>query len=212
MKSNLIGFGLMILGMLLYGNTQIPLFTVLMFVGVFLFASLPEEAMFLDYIMEDGNKALLRKRRYIVFLPFMFVSKFLTLGRGVLKIVWKEEYFIGELAAENQVTKKQISRAEYIALRNQQRVLYSTGCVSAEFIEKNYTEEMIGFKRKKRRLIAASVLAGVMLLMLVEPGGFYLTLIYEAVFLPMVLLWIPEYKDAKILQEAYNRAGMCVKE
>ena len=41
---------------------------------------------------------------------------------------------------------------------------------------------------------------------IVVPGGFVVTLIYEAIFIPMIVLWIPEYKDAKILHEAYIRA------
>jgi len=52
----------------------------------------------------------------------------------------------------------------------------------------------------------AGIMAALMLLMLVEPEALFLTLIYEAVFIPMIILWIPEYKDAKILQQAYDKA------
>ena len=73
-------------------------------------------------------------------------------------------------------------------------------------MNESYSLELIGFKRKKIRLIVVSILALIMLLMIAEPGGIYLTLIYEAIFIPIIVLWIPEYKDAKILQQAYDKA------
>lgn len=202
----LIGFGLVILGGVLTAITGITPFAILMFVGVFLFASLPSEAVFYDYRIANGEEYLLRKRYYINFLPFTIISFVLTLGKTTLKIVWKEEYFRAPLNIENKEELTKISRKEYITLRNEQRIIYSTQELSKEFMESSYTEEYIGFKRKKIRLIVVSVLAALMLVMIAEPGGIYLTLVYEAVFIPMIVLWIPEYKDAKILQRAYNRA------
>lgn len=202
----LIGIGLTVFGGVLTAVTGITPFIIILFIGVFLFSSIPEDAMFCDYIIANSNEALLRKRYYVNFFPFTIVSLILTVGKATLKIVWKEEYFKSTLSSEENIENIKITRKEYIALRNEQRIIYSTQSLSKEFMESSYTVENIGFKRKKTRVIVASILAGIMLTMVATPGGIYLTLIYEAVFLPMIVLWIPEYKDAKILQEAYNRA------
>lgn len=204
---NLIGFGLTMLGVVLAALTEYAVFYVVMFVGVFLFVSFPAEDLFYDYRIVNTEVALLRKRHYFHFLPLTIVSTVLTLGKGVLLIPWKEEYFTKDVAGEEPITVP-VSRREYIALRNAQRKIYTTQLLPREFMEESYTPELIGFKRKKARLIAACVLAALMLTGLTEPEGLALVLIYEAVFLPMVILWIPAYKDAKILQKAYDKAAM----
>lgn len=202
----IIGFCLIILGGVLTAVTGIVPFSIIVFVGVFLFASFPSEAIFYDYRIANSDEVLLRKRYYFDFLPLTIVSYVLTLGKTTLKIVWKEEYFKAPINLEKKEDLTKLLRKEYIALRNEQRIIYSTQVFSKEFMESSYTEAHIGLKRKKMRLIAASVLAGLMLTTLTEPGAIYLTLIYEAVFIPMIILWIPEYKDAKILQQAYDKA------
>lgn len=204
---NLIGLGLTMLGVVLAALTEYAVFYVVMFVGVFLFVSFPAEDLFYDYRIVNTEVALLRKRHYFHFLPLTIVSTVLTLGKGVLLIPWKEEYFTKDVEGEEPITVP-VSRKEYIALRNAQRKIYTTQVLPREFMEESYTPELIGFKRKKARLIVACVLAVLMLTMLAEPEGLVLVLIYEAVFLPMVILWIPAYKDAKILQEAYDKAAM----
>ena len=204
LMSILIGFGLTILGGVLSAVTGITPFIIITFVGIFLFASFHSEDIFFDYRIVNTEEFLLRKRHYINFLPFTIVSSILTLKKAPLKIVWKEEYFKVSINAEKDLTK--LSRKEYITLRNEQRNIYSTQVLGKEFMKSSYTEADIGFKRKKARLIAASVFAGIMLTMIVEPGGIYLTLIYESIFLPMIILWIPDYIDAKILHKAYNKA------
>ena len=205
-KSNLIGLGLAILGMILSTITQFPLFYIVFFIGIFLFASLPSEDIFVDYIIANSNQVLMRKRHYLNFLPLTIVSGILTLGKATLMIVWKDDYFKATKDSQNQLSLTQVSLKEYIALRNEQRKIYSTQLLSKEFMKTSYTVETIGLKRKRRRLIIAGFFACLMLTMIFEPGGIYLTLIYEAIFIPMILLWIPEYKDAKIIQKAYDRA------
>ena len=71
-----------------------------------------------------------------------------------------------------------------------------------------YSVEIIGLKRKKRRLTIATVFAIItaVLIFAPDPMVWVLIAIYEAIFVPMVLLWIAPYKDAKILQAAYDRA------
>lgn len=207
MKSNLIGLGLTILGGGLIALTNFLPLCVIPLIGVFLFASFPDEAVFVDYVIaNNSNKALARKRYYLDFLPFTIVSQILTLGRAPLKIVWKEDYFTVQNDAPEESKVKKITRKEYIGLRNEQREIYSSQPLSLEFMKNSYSMEDIGFKRKKRRLIIVSIFAGLMLTGLTDPTGFPIVLVYEALFIPMILLWIPEYKDAKILQEAYNRA------
>jgi|GEM_PF-3741572 len=200
----IIGFILILAGGILTAVTEFFPFAIILFVGVFLFASVGSKAVFYDYVLSDTNIVLFRRRYYINFLPLTIVSLLLTLGKAPLLILRKEEYFKTALVENAQPVK--LTRREYVALRNAQRDIYSTRLLPREFMERYYTENAIGFKRKKTRLIAVSVLAAVMLLLLVEPEALPLVLLYEAVFVPMIFLWIPEYKDAKILQQAYDRS------
>lgn len=208
----LIGVGLTILGGVLTAVTGIMPFCILLFVGVFLFASFPSEALFFDYVIVNTQVALARKRYYMIFLPFYIISLILTLGKSVLKILWKQEYFKVTINEQGESVMTPLTRQEYVALRNEQREIYSTQTLSKEFMTSTYSVEDIGLKPKKNRLIAASVFTALSLLMLTQPGGVFLSLIYVAVFLPMVLLWIPSYRDAKILQQAYDRATQTTSE
>lgn len=202
----LIGLGLIILGGALIVITGFVPFVIIMFIGAFLFASVPGDATFYDYRIANSDELLIRKRYYLNFLPFTIISYVLTLGRTTLKILWKEEYFKSSINLKEDAAPTQITRAEYLAIRNKQREIYSTQVFSKEFMNESYSVETIGFKRKKTRLIVVSVICALMLTMMVDPAGIFLTLIYEVVFLPMIFLWIPEYKDAKILQQAYDKA------
>ena len=204
--SNLIGFALTAIGGILFATTEFIPFVIIMLIGVFLFASLPAEDIFCDYIIANSNAALLRKRYYKVFLPFAIMSYILTLGRAILKLLWKEEYYTAAIEDGSVTELTNITRKQYIAIRNYQRQIYTTQTLSKEFMSNTYSVQSIGLKRKKSRLIITSILAVLMFLMLVEPDGYYLTIIYNAIFIPMIILWIPEYKDAKILQQAYDRA------
>jgi len=197
---------LIIVGGVLGAVTGFIPFIILMLVGVFLFASVPSEDILYNYVLANTGEALLRKRSYIIFIPLMLISLVLTLGKATLLIPVKEEYFKGVLNAEGKLDMVRITRKEYKAILCEQRRIYSTQALSREFMESSYSTESIGLKRKKRRLTLASIFAILMLTMLTVPGGIYLTLIYEALFLPMILLWIPEYKDARIIQQAYDRA------
>lgn len=208
---NLIGFGLMILGGVLTSVSGIDYFIIIQIVGMFLFASIDDEAMFYDYVIANSNVLLIRKRYYFNFFPLTFAINILTLGiaRVEAKIFRKDEYFKSILHSKENIETIKISRKDYIALRNEQRKIYSTQVLSKEFMDKYYDEASIGFKRKKTRLIIVCVLAALMLIASTEPDsiyGIYMALIYEAVFISMVILWIPDYKDAKILKEAYERA------
>lgn len=202
----LIGVGMIILGGVLGAVTGLWPFFVILFVGVFLFASFSSEAHFIDYRIVNTNEVLVRKRYYIVFLPFMIISKILTLGRGMLQIPWKEEYFMVDVELPEEGAQVKISRKEYIALRNEQRKIYATQLLNRAFMEQTYTIEQIGLKKKENRLILAVVFAALSLMMAFDPTGVMLSLLFGAVFLPMVFLWIPDYKDAKILHNAYTRA------
>lgn len=202
----LIGVGLIILGGVLTGVTGFPGFIPLVFIGVFLFASLVTKDSFCDYVIAYTSIALVRKRYYLIFLPFFIISMVLTFGKAILLIPFKEEYFKVKVGDDDTAEPIQISRREYIAMRNEQRNYYSTQLMSREFMEKTYSKEGIRLKRKRNRLIAAIIFLSLSLLMLVEPGGIYLILVYAPIFLGMVICWIPDYRDAKILQQAYDRA------
>ncbi len=203
----LIGLGLIILGAVLFFVTDFAPFLIIFFIGLFLFASIQSEEMFYDYRIANSEEILLRKRYYMIFLPFAIISYVLTIGRTTLKIVWKEEYFRSPISIESEKDLIKLSRKEYIAIRNEQRIIYSTQILSKEFMESSYTAADIGYKRKKIRLIIVSIIAGISLTMLLDTSvGLFLTLICESVFIPMIILWIPEYKDAKILQQAYDKA------
>lgn len=66
--------------------------------------------------------------------------------------------------------------------------------------------QSIGFKRKESRLVFTRALAAFMLFGVFDTEMLYPTLIFEAVLVPVILLWLPDYRDAKFLQGAYDRA------
>ena len=164
----IIGIGMILVGGVLGAVTGLMPFLIILFVGVFLFASFPTEGLLYNYVLANSNEVLLRKRSYLIFLPFYIISYILTLGKSVLLIAWKEEYFIAKIDQDDSVEQRKISRSEYLAIRNRQRQIYATQLLSKEFMSASYSVENIGFKRKKTRLVAASVLAAVMLLMVVD--------------------------------------------
>lgn len=202
-------FGLVLIavsGPLLAVTGFMPLIAPLV-IGVFLFSSFTTEDMFVDYILPDGKQAILRKRKYITcIVPFVIVSYILTLGKGVLQFIYKEEYYRAVMDSQGNPELIKITRKEYVVIRKEQREIYSTQQFSKEFMTTQYSVEGIGFKRKKRRLIAVIVIVLLILMTLVDPAGWAITVSYGVIFVPMVILWIPDYKDAKILQEAYDRA------
>ena len=204
---NLIGFGIMAVGIVTSQFVDFRFSLVLIGIGVFLFATLSSEGVFCDYIMANGVEALIRKRYYLNFLPFTVLAYIVTLGRKDFKIVWKEEYYKTSLESKEDEAVK-LSRNEYIKLRNEQRAFYSTQTLSKEFMESAYSIKEIGYKRKKARLIVVIILALLTFMMLFAPDMFtiIMVLVYEAIFIPMIILWVPEYKDAKILHNAYERA------
>lgn len=204
---NLIGFGIVAVALVTSQFLDFRISLALVGIGVVLFASMSSEGEFCDYIMSNGVEALVRKRYYINFLPFTVLAYIVTLGTKDFKIVWKEEYYKINLESKKDGAVK-LSRNEYKKLRNEQRAFYSTQTLSKEFMESAYSVKGIGYKRKKTRLIVVIILALVTLMMLLAPDMFtiIMVLIYEAIFIPMIILWAPEYKDAKILHNAYERA------
>ncbi|MBQ4561205.1 MAG: hypothetical protein IJA55_02595 [Clostridia bacterium] len=204
----LVGFILIIIGGVLGALTGLIPFILLMLIGVFLFASLPHSQTFCDYVIAESSDVLVRDRGYLIFLPFYIVSKILTLGKSMLLIPCKQEYFVAHLNEDRSVTRTKITRKEYKVRLEEQRRIYSTQKLSKEFMKRSYTVDGIGLKHKKTRLILASIFAAISILFIFDPvGGIYLSAIYTPIFLPMVILWIPEYKDAKIIQQAYDRSG-----
>lgn len=211
---------MMAVGMVLIMFTQLNIFIPLVLIGLVLFASFPTEDLFCDYVMANSEQALVRKRYYVLFIPVALVAKILTLGKANLLIPYKEEYFVVNVKsqsnaqdmigsdAETSPEYKKITRKEYKALLKEQRNIYSTQTLSKDFMEKNYTIKDIGLKHKKRRLIAAGVMTAITAVLFFDPDpmAWILSGIYEVVYLPMTLLWIAPYRDAKILQKAYDRA------
>lgn len=183
-----------------------PLFAPLMGAGLILFLTFPSLENFADYVIPDTGEVLFRRRHYWHFIPFTIVSYVLTLGKASLVIPWKERYFKVTLSEQGEKVWTPVSRREYKALRNQMRLLYSGQTLSKQFILDTYSPETIAYRRKKARLIAASILAGICVAMLLFPMGFLVTLLYGPIFIPMALLWIPDFRDARILQTAYNQA------
>lgn len=204
----LIGLGLIILGGVLGAVTGFPLFFIVMFAGVFLFATLcAPGGIFLDYAIPEENAILARRRHYANFLPFTIVSYLLTLFRTTLVIPYKADYY--KIPNKEDLTEEDfipVSRQEYKALKKQMREVYATQTLDKEFLDKFYSTESIALKHKKTRLTIASVFAALFLTMVTAPGGIAGTLICEAIFVPMIILWAIDYKDAKILQAAYDRA------
>ena len=195
-----------LLGGVLSAVTGFFPFFIIFFVGIALFASFNTESMLTNYVLANTSQALIRKRYYYVFIPFYIVSIVLTFNKAPLLILWKEEYFKGFADADGQMQTLKITKGEYLALRNEQRHIYSTQLLDRQFMQDAYSVKSIGYKKKKRRLVVISIFAALMLTMVTVPGGIALAAIYEAVFIPVIILWFPDYKDAKILQQAYDRA------
>ena len=64
-----------------------------------------------------------------------------------------------------------------------------------------------GYTVKKWRVIILSALAALMPFALADmPNEWPFVLCCEAVLVFLILLWLPDYKDAKIQKEAYERA------
>jgi len=204
----LLGIGLIILGGVLMTVTGIQVFVALVFVGVFLFVTIYDTDVLMDYMYPSGDEGLMRIRRYAHILPFTVIVSMLTLGRGTLKFAYKEEYYRAkriEGQEEPELTK--ITRKEYVAQRNELRQLYASGTLTKAFFQNAYGDgSAIGLRRKTGRLVAMWVLALLLLTALVEPGAIYLVLGYEVLLAWAILLWTPERKDAKIIQTAYDRA------
>ena len=218
---NLIGFGIVCISFILLNFFPNVVTYVLLGIGLLLFVSITDENVFVDYIIANSDRALVRVRHYIGFLPIVLVSKFLTLGKGNLLFPYKEEYFVVDTTSSGEkiplvdeidtmtmkVHNQKVSRSEYKALLKEQRKIYSNNILPKEFMDRAYSVGSINFKHKKRRLIAAIVLASITAVLLFDPDPMVwaIVAIYEVVFIPMALLWIAPYRDAKILQAAYDR-------
>ena len=114
----LIGVILIIVGGVLTAVTGFAPFSILVFVGVFLFASFPTQNVFPEYVIANTDRVLMRKRHYVVFLPFYIISVILTFGKSVLLIPYKEEYFIAAVKDGNEANLTPVSRKEYKELLN----------------------------------------------------------------------------------------------
>ena len=203
----LIGFLLIIVGGVSTAVTEIAPLCIIAFVGVFLFASFPAERVFVDYVLANSKACIMRKRSYMNFLPVYITFWVFSLGKVNALILYKEEYFRTTLDENEKVWPVQITRAEYVRLRNEQRHIYSTQLLSREFINGAYSLQDIGYTVKKWRVIILSAVAVLMLFGLADaPNEWPFVLCCEAVFVYLILLWLPDYKDAKILQTAYDRA------
>lgn len=209
---HLIGFGLIIVGGVLTAVTDQYLFTPILLVGVFLFASIFGKDALIDYMYPgEENVALVRMRQYVYFLPFVIVTAILTLGRAPLQIPYKETYYrVKDPGGDQEAEFTQLTRKEYLAQRNWLRQEYASGRLDRAFFERAYGENAanIGYRRKKWRLVAMWILAVLMLTPLTEPqpGLVALVLLYELLFVGAIVLWTADYKDAKIQQTAYDRA------
>lgn len=211
-KTNLIGLGITVLCLILSSVPGLAnILSIPLFIGVFMFGSIPDSAVFSSYVMIDSGEVLLRKRYYFVFLPFQIVIHLITLGKGNLKIPYRQEHFIASANGANPQADfnfTKISRKEYVRLRNQQRQLYSTRTVTKEYLDSNYSDLPGKYKKQRRKLIISWVLTLLVLMTLPTAAEmFFLMLAYEVIFVFMVALWTPDYKDAKILYKAYQRTA-----
>ena len=226
---NLVGLVMFVVGVVLLFNSGSDLSAFLFLGGLTLLASMPSFDTFFDYVIADKNEVLVRKRQYVNSFPLTFVSSILTLFKTSLKIpVFEERYIIkgadiekvesatiaflkeGEeaVATVEGTELVKISFKEYFRLWREQTKICKSGQVSKEIINKFYGDQSKGVKIVKRRLLLAIVFTLLSLSMMIgDPGAIYLTLIYTAVFLPMVILWIPDLIKAKAKQKAYEKAN-----
>lgn len=172
MKSNLIGFVIAMLAIPLFalGAPEGVVFSFL-FGGMILFASFKEHTPYFDYVIANKNEAMIRKRMYINFLPFTFVSMLLTLGKSTLKIPVFEKYYVVKaqdveslalvtkafitydeeaLASQENYEIVKVSLKEYFRLWREQTRIYKSGQLSIKFINACYGENSKAVKKQKQ--------------------------------------------------------------
>ncbi len=231
---NLIGFILMMVGIgLMTVTSSMEISGVFLFVGILLFASFKVEAAFFDYVIANKKETMVRKRIYINFLPFQFVSMILTLGKAPLKIPVFEKYYVIKaldpktlaIGTKAFITDDdeavsglegceivKISLKEYRSLWKEQTKIYKSGQLSKEFINEFCGENSDDVKSAKRKLILAIIFTLVSLRM-ITPGDMFsvgLSMLYVVIFLPMVILWIPDLIKEKAKQKAYEEANKSI--
>ncbi|MBR6513446.1 MAG: hypothetical protein IKT46_01300 [Clostridia bacterium] len=207
--SNLLGVLLIIIGGVSGALTGFLPFIIIMFIGVILFVSFPAEATLPSYVINGTKNVLVRKRYYANFFLFSFVISMLTLGHcGAFLIPYRQEYYIYHMTDGDEFTQTRIKRKEYMKFLKAQRKIYSTKTLDREFMDTSYTVKDIGLKRKTVRLVLAIIFTALSCMMCCDVliGIWMALFICIPLFLTMVILWIPDYRDAKIIQRAYDRA------
>ena len=188
---NLIGIGLILVGGITSALIPNAVSFIVMFVGVFLFASIYYDDICIDYVIANSQDVLLRKKHYMNFIPISITAKIFTLGMVDFIFPIKTEYFKGVHNSEDdEYTYVKVSRKEYFDLRDKQRTIYTTQVLSEEFMKSSYSEDDLKFKKIKFQIIINVIVSFIM----------------PYFGIPMLILLIPEYKDAKILQQAYDAA------
>ena len=187
---NLIGFGLILVGGVTAALIPNPISFIVMFVGVFLFASIYYDDVCVDYAIANSKDVIYRKRRYINFLPLSITVKIFTLGMVNFVIPIKVEYFKAVFNPEGEYTHVKVLRWEYLDLRDKQRTIYTTQVLSEEFMKSSYNVEDLKLKKIKREMIINAIVS----------------IIMPYIGIPMLIILALDYKDAQILQQAYDRA------
>ena len=187
---NLIGFGLILVGGVTSALIPNPISFIVMFVGVFLFASIYYDDVCVDYVIANSKDVIYRKRRYINFLPLSITVKIFTLGMVNFVIPIKVEYFKAVFNPEEEYTHVKVLRWEYRDLRDKQRTIYTTQVLSEEFMKSSYKVEDLKLKKIKREMIINAIVS----------------IIMPYFGIPMLIILVLDYKDAQILQQAYDRA------
>ena len=102
----------------------------------------------------------------------------------------KVEYFKAVFNPEGEYTHVKVLRWEYLDLRDKQRTIYTTQVLSEEFMKSSYNVEDLKLKKIKRDMIINAIVS-----MIMPYFG-----------IPMLIILVLDYKDAQILQQAYDRA------
>lgn len=202
-NSNLVGFIMIVLGLISVAVGLPWLAAPLMPIGVILFVCMKNARMFLDYgTMENGKCVVTaRVRQYMV--PMIFLN--------LIRIVYKTRYY--KLVTENYKEESkpedliEVSAAEYKQLRDYQRTKYENDRVPKDIVKELCAPGEVLLSRRKQQHIWTWVgLCGSATM--VFTGDLYaiiMAAVFSGIFAWILVLMAGEYKEAKVKAAAYER-------
>lgn len=194
-KNMLIGLGILIAGAVLSALGLPVAGAPLMGIGAILFTGVYGGRVLPDYWTLEGENYVMtmRMRHYIV--PLLFL--------GLLRIHYKTEHkkvLCKDIQAQDpEMEEIAISAREYRELVAHQRQQYEAGTAPKDAVLAICEPAVQNFSKTKCKYILCIVLMCLCatMLSLMEPMAIAMTVVSESILLWLLLLWRPEYVEAK---------------